>query len=820
MGQGPLDHPRLLAIEKKLDDGELDEAQHLLAQLGDVAFFRYATTYLVTRLLYQRGKLQPTEVAQRLRDLLRMVDYFPEANAMLEAAVGGTLERTRGFKHAAESVPSGVGAVRAPTPQIELGPAQSIADDVIGRKSHVSLPSIPRAAPLPQFTPPPDQLEEAVRAQQPPEVALELEAPPLPEPPPPPAPRAAPHIPDAGRYSEAPSAGEVVGAGARRSEPPGRPSEPPALGTRPEQRSAEEIFVRSGPPPADDAAATLTLFEIASLLDRGQAREALAALERLGSVDAEVALVRARALAALARKDEALDLLRRLASAPLLDPELRAGVARLQLELGRPADALSQARRAHRDDPEPPMVRLTLAWAAVRALKSGGDPRLAELADDLLARLKTRSGPRPELIPALRAALIAPSGDAERAITFAQRALKLDHQNVDALSAIAIASARLGRAHDARQAWLRLFDASPDEARSIAPLLAEHGVEVANVEAAARPGTSVTGDDTIWEPVETALLEGRGRHTMVVFEELARDTLASIASEHRTDLPTIASVAASFFTTAPVFRDFAPFDQSLFGLARIDAALGVLYGGEPRHALPSDDYGALVLIGAYVGESLRAPHGGVWVGGLSNLDAARVVSEAGEWHPFRIAKAGLRQATSIASDDMLTATLAHPGTEPWGHRLPCPAAPPCPWDPEPLPDPSRIDAIGRALSRSVIGAWCERFAEGPLDRSIASLGALDSYLGLVAPSRGTRAGDEPWVRRVAVLTGAYLGEVLRSAAGGEWIRGEGESLTPASYRVLLGTSSEAAPIEQAFARIAHHGMPLMEYASRVVRRAG
>ena len=45
MGSGPLDHPRLLEIEERLDRAEIDTAQRLLAELGDVHVHRVAITY-------------------------------------------------------------------------------------------------------------------------------------------------------------------------------------------------------------------------------------------------------------------------------------------------------------------------------------------------------------------------------------------------------------------------------------------------------------------------------------------------------------------------------------------------------------------------------------------------------------------------------------------------------------------------------------------------------------------------------------------------------------------------------------------------------
>src|SRR6478609_3661561 len=101
MGSGPLDHPRLLEIEERLDRAEIDTAQRLLAELGDLNVHRVAITYFATRLLYQRGRLDSAGVVDRLRELVLLEPDFPQANAMLTAAELGTLRPDReGFLRA------------------------------------------------------------------------------------------------------------------------------------------------------------------------------------------------------------------------------------------------------------------------------------------------------------------------------------------------------------------------------------------------------------------------------------------------------------------------------------------------------------------------------------------------------------------------------------------------------------------------------------------------------------------------------------------------------------------------------------------------
>ena len=48
------------------------------------------------------------------------------------------------------------------------------------------------------------------------------------------------------------------------------------------------------------------------------------------------------------------------------------------------------------------------------------------------------------------------------------------------------------------------------------------------------------------------------------------------------DFTALAYDAAHFFTAAPVFRHFAPFDLSLASTSRLEAAISTLYGAGPR----------------------------------------------------------------------------------------------------------------------------------------------------------------------------------------------------------------------------------------------
>src|SRR5262245_7579454 len=107
---GPLDHPGLRLIEEQINRGELPRAQQHLAALGDSAALRHGTSFLATRLLFERGRLEPHEVAERLRDLLKLAAPFPEAEAMLKAAEEGSL--TVGAQPKPEALPNNTKTLR------------------------------------------------------------------------------------------------------------------------------------------------------------------------------------------------------------------------------------------------------------------------------------------------------------------------------------------------------------------------------------------------------------------------------------------------------------------------------------------------------------------------------------------------------------------------------------------------------------------------------------------------------------------------------------------------------------------------------------
>src|SRR4051812_1664926 len=85
----PLDHAELRDVESLLDKKDLAEAQRQLALLGARAELADGVAYLTTRLLFARGRLDASGVADRLRDLVHRDKVFPEAEALLSQAERG-----------------------------------------------------------------------------------------------------------------------------------------------------------------------------------------------------------------------------------------------------------------------------------------------------------------------------------------------------------------------------------------------------------------------------------------------------------------------------------------------------------------------------------------------------------------------------------------------------------------------------------------------------------------------------------------------------------------------------------------------------------
>lgn len=783
MGQGPLRDPRLLEIESKLNAGRFDEAQRLLATIFDVPGAELASAYFATRILYQRGRLDQSGVVLRLRELLARGSEFPEARRMLEAAEAGLLDP------AADAFRRATGAPLSPTPPES---PERLGTKTLSRQDIPRAPLVPHFAQrhdVPSYVPatpqPPGPISAKEREETP---TLSAPAELIPQVPSLPIPN----------VSATPKA-----SGVSTLPPPEAPA--PSREEAPTERPLPELELEARPPRAH----TPSLFEVAAALEAGHAARALELCERLGGDGApELTLLAARALAALGEKERAFAKLERLLRAPLIEPLVRAASARVLIEIGRPEEALTQARRAVLEDPDDPVSRVTCAWALVRMMRRKGEVALGEEAEPLLTSTRLREGPIAGLSLALRAALSAEVGDAARAVSLAQNALQQDPRQLDALAAIAVASARLGLRTDAVRAQQRLKELSAEEAEVNEDALGRHGLTLEE-----RPSPAQASGARIlslWGEVEAALVGGR--------REPAIETLASACSAHVGTMSRrggaegwslLARTAARLFTELPVFGHFAPYDCSVFSVERLDAALALIYGkGDPNHR----DEAIEQLVGAYVGESFRQAFGADWQGVPAFPLSATIEGVGISVRPCERVRARLRDGAPLSMEPPRN---LHPGADPLGNSVPLSLSPPSPWDPSPFPSCEQVQELGRLLPHSVVGLYSAKELELPLDHSVSGSVAIDRYVALLVPPKAPPDPDAAWTRRVAFLLGGYLGEVLVDAVGAHWENTDRVS-GHESYRLVLPHGSVTQPVTRVLDRLSGRRVsPLSEYVTRL-----
>jgi len=788
----------------------------LLAQLGVGQEHVYATTYFATRILYQRGKLDMPGVIARLSELLRTCPDFPEAEAMLGAAQRGTLRPDKqGFQEA--TVPPLAASEDDDGDRLtEPGYVPSGMPQVEARLKTPTAPGIPRAPLVPRFTPPKNLAPSYVPPAEPvppaPELDLDL-TPPGSSPwndtlsAPPPSSSHSHH-----RVPTPPQVAIDLGMLDGMVEAP--------LGLRNTAPSPGAPGPTSADPPS--------VFVIATWLSEKDFERALGAVERVGAeTSPEMSLLEVRALLGLGRKAAARRSLDRLCRAPLLDPDVRAAVARLLVDVGDLDRAEAQARRAHVEDPSSELSRLTLAWAIARRSAWQPTQRAATELGELLHDFTPEASPLPALGYAL-SALMHLSTSPEAARQAADAALSLDPDSQDALAVAAVIAQKQKRAADAKRLYKRLLDLDHHAAEELAPALQPDFSAIPTAprslpqpQVSAAPGATplvappasraVALPRSPWDEKEQRLALGDGKAALFDFEQgLARRLEALPQRAGVSELSQAAMLTARYLTEAPICRHFAPYDLSLFSIARLDVALGLLYRGGvgPRTELRTR---VLLGLGAYSGECLRQAYAGDWVGGSHDLLLMHIEGQGLCFSPFRDMNARLQSSQPLEVGDT---PLPHPGAEPLGQRVALSLAPPTPWDPDPWPDVSRLPELGTKLRESPVGLYCAG-VEVPLDLSFASLRSLDRYVTLLAPPLAPSDPEAGWVRRASVLVGAYLGEVLRTTRGGTWEPTRGD-LRPEAYRIALPGGIKALPVASAFERLSGRRLEQpSDYARRI-----
>jgi hypothetical protein len=620
----------------------------------------------------------------------------------------------------------------------------------------------------------------------------------------------------------------------------------------------ERVTAPSPGAPGPSAAEPPTAFVIATWLSDRDFERALQAIEQLGAERSpELSLLETRALLGLGRKGAARRSLDRLCRAPLIDPDLRAASARLLLELGDVDRAEAQARRAHAEDPKSDFSRITLAWAIVRSHAWLMSPQSTTELTELLSELVPEGSALPALGYALRALMLVPMSP-EAARQSADAALSLEPALHDAVAAAAIVAQRQGRKQDAERFRQRLLALDHHAAADLGATLesmALTAVRVTEAETLPPPAASLRGKTAAkpapaprtpakpappaaprslarsvpapprslpttasapasaspWDDKEQRLVAGDNRAVLFDFEQqLSRRLEAIPPRAGAAELSFAAMTTARHLTQAPVLRHFAPFDFSLFSIARLDAALALLYRGNVG---PVTELRTRVLIGlgAYAGECLRQAYAGEWVGTAADLLRLHIEGQGLCFAPLRDMHARLQAGHALTIGGT---PLPHPGAEPLGQRIALDVTPPTPWDPAAWPNLAQLSLVGSQLGGSPVGMFCET-VELPLDLTFASLRALDRYVTLLAPPLAPPDPEAVWVRRASVLVGAYVGEVLRTTRGGSWepLRGE---LRAEAYRVSLPGGASALPVAAAFERLSGRRLEQpSDYARRV-----
>ncbi|HEX6766188.1 MAG TPA: hypothetical protein VF103_11935, partial [Polyangiaceae bacterium] len=126
---------------------------------------------------------------------------------------------------------------------------------------------------------------------------------------------------------------------------------------------------------------------------------------------------------------------------------------------------------------------------------------------------------------------------------------------------------------------------------------------------------------------------------------------------------------------------------------------------------------------------------------------------------------------------------------------------PTPWDPKPWPTLGQVTELVRSISSSALGVWAARCLKSPLDRTPASLSALDRYVQLLNPRMTDPGPSLSWVRHAAVLTGAYAGELVCLHAGGRFVENDAAPEGPLRYEVLLPDGRAVYPLLLSYERL-------------------
>jgi hypothetical protein len=822
MATSPLEHEELRQIERTLDAGDTAGAAQLLARFANSRAHEAAVTFLATRLLFQRGRIDSAGAADRVSALLARTGAFPEAEDWLAELEGRTEPNTLAdnpvlaaaevadlaFPPEAEPgektspnhpPPSHAPSVPRPSHPFfdELGGADEEEDEVTPAEPLASR----RQEPPPAFG---RREAHASGRQEPP--AFRRHEPVRPpardddgsEPPPRPPAAVAAVLPAALEPTS-----PAIPAAPRPSTPPGRPSYKPFDNLR----AKERLSSRAG-----RYRASSYPDELRPEPHPGTSRGVADAGTRspVTADDVRRAVLDCWELVLGGRLDEARALIPEEPTPPSLDAESRVALARVLLETGSAERAAAEATIALDAAPELVEARLMFVWCAVRHARQRDDAWSLERAEHLLKESSLGPAPEAGLVLALQACVEARVGTPAVALRLAQRALRSNAESIDGLAALAEAAALCGEEPRAEAALERLFGLSEAAAEQLTPRLRRLGVGE----------QGPTSSASIWLPLEHTLSSGARDVALEGLESLARDELAELPLSRPEDREAAGRAASHFLTLAPIFRHFGCYDLSLASLERLETALGLLYGFGPRPLdVPNSSATLWRISGLYVGETLRRQAGGRWRGGEPLEDATLEVLGQ-EVLPFQVVRHRIahgRHATLATALQSLLAALSAKGAggkaASWdGARE---VAPPLPWA-QSWPSLEDLPRLGRALGHSVVAVYCAGHGVAALDRTIKTLPALDRYLELLAPPQLPLPASSSWARWLAGFVGGYLGEVLCKELGGAWVRGDGREQNAAAIQVA---GRRLSPVALVFDTVTGAARTCLENCAGELRKA-
>lgn len=828
MAESPLDHAELREIEKTLDDGNTQEAAARLGQLGDARDHKDAIDFLTTRLLFQRGRIDSDGAADRVGAILDRVEHFPEAEDWLtelearteRSALGDGFGKNRdGFEPHGDSgeqappVPTPPPSSHAPSIPVERPDPHHPFFDEVGPEDDItpteSGGSEPREEPEAEFRldssdPPPRVSAPADAAPAWAEDDLAADAP------------TRPGLRRSGRPASEPPTRPDLARPKRAAEPSTRPdlvrpdlgydaSAHPSYKPFDSLRAKEQLSARAGRyrggAPNDPG-------EVLGGPRKGRASHAARPSNRV-PLDPERRILEAFQLVREGSLEEARRIVPDEGSQSMLRPELHAMLGRVLIELGQAERAASEAGLALERAPHSAEVRLVFAWSAVRYARQRDDAWSLERAGRILKDMPQTAALDPGLLDALAACVEVRVGVPTVALRLAQRALRNNADSVDALAALAEASALCGEEQRARTAFERLHNVSEEAAEQLAPRLTRLGVPMHG------PASSAS----VWLPLEHTLSNGAREVALAGLESLAAEAMNQQRVRPWQDPDAAARHAAEFLALAPVLRHFGPFDLSLHGIERLESALDLVYGPGPR-ALDIDGSSRTLwqVTGVYLGETLRSCCDGKWLGAPQQLEDATLELLGGEVQPFQVVRRRILHGRHATLKAALAEALALAPPEAHGFRWSeCPA-PELPWGDGLWPEVEELPRLGRALGHSVVGAYALALGLPRLDRSGQSLASIDRYLELVAPADSPLPEEAAWTRWLSVFLGAYLGEVLCREFGANWALGDRPEAE--SFVINLGSRREM-PVAVLFDTLTgRHPMSLADYLGQLRQTLG